>query len=355
MAYSNVCPWSSDSKQFPIRDTFDASNAVGIDDAANNRHFLISRLGTCLRLQLWTMKSPIENSKPRPFPGALKNGCHLCVVSTMHSFSKASPCFFDTASQSGMGSRTPVAHCIPVSIAVRDVNSAYNLYFFLQATGHSPNVNSLRYRYTQAHILGPPLLRDCTGLREVSLTFYTNDFPFLSHRQGNTKSSPPVLDRKSFVEYYSFRQLLDLKRLEKVMMPPAAILQHHTLCSALTAFKHTANVAPKLDLHLRRSRAWLHEPSWPGLLRNSALAGEEVPPSPTYGPSSKSTDLVHGAPANIPRPAYYEVRGSSGHDSAHKLAVLVIWSSSSTGFKNHAGVHVSHRTSLSSNSELASC
>ncbi|KAJ4301772.1 hypothetical protein N0V90_003866 [Kalmusia sp. IMI 367209] len=101
-----------------------------------------------------------------------------------------------------------------VNVVVRESYTAYNLRFFLQATGTFPYIYSLRYTSSETltpFFAGPQLLNDCINLRHVWLSFRLADFKF--------KPLQAVeFDRKSFLEDHSFRQLLALKHVEKVTL-----------------------------------------------------------------------------------------------------------------------------------------
>ena len=104
---------------------------------------------------------------------------------------------------------------------MRESYGAFSLYYYLQSTVMLSYVYSLRF--IDAWMLAPSfagsqLLEKCINLRHVWLTFKIEEFPSI-HRYEETETSttlPFVLDRKSFLESYSFRQLLALKKLEKV-------------------------------------------------------------------------------------------------------------------------------------------
>jgi hypothetical protein len=105
---------------------------------------------------------------------------------------------------------------------VREAYTAYTLYFFLQATGMFSYVYSLRYEQSGTlapFFAGPQLFKECNNLRHVWLTFSVDDF--LSIHRDKKNSQPFKLDKKAFLENYSFRQLLTLKHIEKVSKPLA--------------------------------------------------------------------------------------------------------------------------------------
>ena len=150
----------------------------------------------------------------RLFARMLKNGYHLCVLSTMHSSWKAYLCFFDIVSQPAIRFNLHVADYLRVHIVVDEPHAAYNLYFFLQATGTFRYVYSIRY--WRVVTLGPDFLTECINLRDVRLTFRKRDYPLLINYEKHGRTALFRLEDVPFLEDYSIRRLFDLKHLQQV-------------------------------------------------------------------------------------------------------------------------------------------
>ncbi|KAF2240916.1 hypothetical protein BU26DRAFT_184460 [Trematosphaeria pertusa] len=106
------------------------------------------------------------------------------------------------------------------NIVVREVYTAYNLRFFLQATDTFASVQSLRFIRAEALTplsAGAALLEDCINLRDLSLSFRFDDFNF-PKRLNYAPAPSGDLNKKWFADAYAFRHILKLKSVKRITL-----------------------------------------------------------------------------------------------------------------------------------------